>query len=40
MIRYIYDLAAERDSSGNNTCPELTADEDKLEDGYRIIGEL
>lgn len=39
MVRFIYDMATEK-TGGANTCPELTADKDKLRDGLRIIQEL
>jgi hypothetical protein len=39
MVRFIYDMATER-AGATKTCPELTADQDKLKDGLRIIQEL
>lgn len=39
MVRFIYDMATERTGAGP-TCPELTADQQKLKDGLRIIQEL
>jgi len=40
MVRFIYDMATEGEHRGTNTCPALTADQSKLEDGRRIIAEL
>ena len=39
MIRFVYDMATEQNGA-NPTCPELTADDKKLQEGLRIIGEL
>ena len=37
MIRFIYDIAVERDDTGKKSCPEITADRSKLKEGLAII---
>lgn len=39
MVRFIYDLATEK-VNGQPGCPALTADQNKLKDGLRIVNEL